>query len=131
MSFVKENPSIISKDLEIVGNLISKGSIEIEGNIKGDIDAETISIREDGKVVGNVRTKVLNIKGSFNGIVNCEKVNISDTARVIGEINYTSLSADYGAHINCQLKRVDKSNQRNEISTKLTDVKVSSEIKKS
>lgn len=114
MSFIKENPSIISKDLELLGNLKSKGSIEIEGSIKGDIESDTVSVREDGKVNGNIRAKVINIKGLFNGIATCEKINISDTAKITGEINYMSLSADYGANINCQLKRIDKNVLKNE-----------------
>lgn len=114
MSFIKENPSIISKDFEIVGNLKSKGSVEIEGLVKGDIDADSVTIREDGKVNGNIKTNVLNVKGFFNGTVYCEKINISDTAKISGEINYNSLSADYGASINCQLKRTDKNTLKNE-----------------
>jgi cytoskeletal protein CcmA (bactofilin family) len=129
MSFVKENPSIISKDLEIVGNLISKGSIEIEGSIKGDIEADTISIRENGKIVGNIKTKVLNVKGYFNGVITCEKINISDTAKIVGEINYVSLSADYGASINCQLKRIDKNSIKNDASKFVESIKVNNEKK--
>ena len=130
MSFIKENPSIISKDLELVGNLKSKGSIEIEGNVKGDIESDTVSIREDGRVNGNIRAKIINVKGIFNGIATCEKINISDTAKIVGEINYTSLSADYGASINCQLKRIDKNILKSEnISKQVEEIKVLNEKK--
>lgn len=105
MSLVKENPSIISKNLTITGNLKSNGIIEIEGEILGDIEADNISIREDGKVVGNVKTKVFNIKGIFEGSAISEKINISEKAIVTGELEYCSLAVDYGANINCQLKR--------------------------
>lgn len=117
MSFIKENPSIISRDLELIGNVRSKGSIEIEGAIKGDIEADTVSIRENGRINGNIKAKVINIKGLFNGVATCEKINISDTARITGEINYMSLSADYGASINCQLKRIEKNVLKNENTT--------------
>ena len=129
MSFIKDNPSIISKDLDIIGNLKSKGSIEIEGHIKGDIEADIVSIREDGKVTGNIKAKVLNIKGYFNGIITCEKINISDTAKIIGEISYVSLSADYGANINCQLKRIDKNAVKNDISKSIENIKINDEKK--
>lgn len=130
MSFIKENPSIISKDLDIIGDLKSKGSIEIEGHIKGDIEADMVSIREDGKVVGNIKTKILNIKGYFNGIITCEKINISDTAKITGEISYVSLSADYGANINCQLKRIDKNTAKNDITIKANEnIKINNEKK--
>lgn len=49
MSLVKENPSIISKNLTITGNLKSNGIIEIEGEVLGDIEADNISIREEDR----------------------------------------------------------------------------------
>lgn len=121
MSFIKENPSIISKDLELVGNVKSKGSIEVEGSINGDIEADTVSIRESGRISGNVKAKVINVKGLFDGVAVCEKINISDTAKITGEINYISLSADYGASINSQLKRIEKNVLKNESTVKQTE----------
>lgn len=121
MSFIKENPSIISKDLELVGNVKSKGSIEVEGSINGDIEADTVSIRESGRISGNVKAKVINVKGLFDGVAICEKINISDTAKITGEINYISLSADYGASINSQLKRIEKNVLKNESTAKQTE----------
>ena len=131
MNFIKENPSIISKDLDVSGNLKSKGAIEIEGNIDGDIEADTVSIRESGKMKGNIKAKTINIKGAFDGVAICEKINISDTAKITGEINYTSLSADYGASINCQLKRIDKNPLKNGSVKNIEEVKVLSEKKES
>lgn len=118
INLIKENPSIVSKDLKIVGNLKSKGLIEIEGTITGDIEADSVSIRENGKVDGNVKASILNVKGVFNGKAVCEKINISDTANVDGNLEYNSLSVDYGASINCQLKRIE--NIKN--SSKLLDI---------
>ena len=131
MNFIKENPSIISKDLDVSGNLKSKGAIEIEGNIDGDIEADTVSIRESGKMKGNIKAKTINIKGAFDGVAICEKINISDTAKITGEINYTSLSADYGASINCQLKRIETNPLKNGSVKNIEEVKVLSEKKES
>ena len=108
MSLVKENPSIISNNLVINGDLVSKGNIEIEGEIKGNITAELISIRENGKVFGDIKAKTINIKGCFNGKAIAEKINISEHAKVTGELEYVSLAVDYGASINCQLKRTEQ-----------------------
>ncbi len=110
MSFIKENPSILSKDLKLEnGNLKSSGSLEIEGIIIGDIEAYSVSIRETGNIRGNIKSKILNIKGTLIGSAFCEKINISETAKIDGDLNYSVLAVDYGAKINCQLKRIENS----------------------
>ena len=101
----KDVPSVISKSVNIVGDITNGGNIEIEGNIEGNVTADTITIREGGIIKGNIKSKILNIKGSFNGNANSEKINISDTANINGLLEYNFLSADYGASINCELKR--------------------------
>jgi cytoskeletal protein CcmA (bactofilin family) len=103
----KALPSLIAKDIFLEGKILNGGAFELEGKIKGNIEAETLTIRETGEIVGEVRCKVFNIKGIFNGNVIAEKINISDTAKVNGTLEYKFLSVDYGASINCQLKRTD------------------------
>jgi cytoskeletal protein CcmA (bactofilin family) len=68
--------------------------------------ADVVSIREDGRMDGNIKCGVFNIKGNFKGIACCEKINISDTAIVNGTLEYKFLAVDYGANINCELKRI-------------------------
>ena len=108
----KENPSIISKSMNIVGNIQAEnGIVEIEGTVKGDINAHTITIREQGNVEGNLKTKVLNIKGTFVGKIISNKLNISDTAVIKGSAEYEFLSVDYGADMTCEFKRFKTSDQ--------------------
>ena len=52
------------------------------------------------------------MKGTFNGNANVEKINISDSAVVSGLLEYNFLSADYGANINCELKRISQQDQK-------------------
>ena len=86
-----------------------------EGNIEGNVTADIVTIREGGVIKGNIHCKVLNIKGSFNGNANSEKINISDTASINGLLEYNFLSADYGASINCELKRVADQKSSNKL----------------
>ena len=100
------NPSLISGSVVIVGDINNGDNIEIEGSIEGNIFANIITIRESGKVKGNIKCSVLNIKGNFDGNAFCEKINMSDTAVVKGVLEYKFLAVDYGANINCELKRI-------------------------
>lgn len=111
----KDVPSVISKGVVITGNINNGGNIEIEGNITGDVVADTITIREGGNIKGNIKCKVFNIKGTFNGNANVEKINISDSAVVSGLLEYSFLSADYGANINCELKRFSQQQDQKKV----------------
>lgn len=99
-------PSLIAESVELVGNINRGNDIEIEGHVEGDIFVDMVTIRESGVVRGNVKCNVFNIKGRFDGNASCEKINISDTATINGVLEYKFLSVDYGANINCELKRV-------------------------
>jgi cytoskeletal protein CcmA (bactofilin family) len=117
MSFIKNltrdaTPSLISAETEVVGDIKNANNLEIEGTIKGNLLADTITIRESGRVTGNIQCHVFNIRGNFNGIVNCEKINISDAAIVIGTLEYKFLAVDYGANINCELKRIPEEDKK-------------------
>ncbi|MDR0571756.1 MAG: polymer-forming cytoskeletal protein [Rickettsiales bacterium] len=103
----KALPSLIAKDIFLEGKILNGGAFELEGKIKGNVEAETLTIRETGEIIGEVKCKIFNIKGVFSGSVVAEKINISDTAKVNGTLEYKFLSVDYGANINCQLKRID------------------------
>lgn len=109
----KDVPSVISKSVNINGDITNGGVIEIEGSVEGNMTADTITIREGGIIKGNIVSKVLNIKGTFNGNAKSDKINIADTAVINGLLEYSFLSADYGANINCELKRI--SDQKNNI----------------
>ena len=46
--------SLFAANLTVKGNIISKGEIQIEGMVEGDITGAFISIEEGGGVTGNV-----------------------------------------------------------------------------
>ncbi|MDR2077709.1 MAG: polymer-forming cytoskeletal protein [Rickettsiales bacterium] len=108
-NFTKDvTPSLISKGVVVVGDIKNGNYIEIDGTIEGNIMATVVTIREDGQINGNVKCAIFNIKGNFRGIASCEKINISDTAVINGTLEYKFLAVDYGANINCELKRISE-----------------------
>ncbi|MDR2778344.1 MAG: polymer-forming cytoskeletal protein [Rickettsiales bacterium] len=108
-NFTKDvTPSLIAKGVTVLGDIKDGNYIEIEGVIEGNILATVVTIREEGQISGNIKCAVLNIKGNFKGIASCEKINISDTAVVNGTLEYKFLAVDYGANINCELKRISE-----------------------
>lgn len=103
-----EIPSIIAADLKIVGNLICGGSIEVEGEIEGNVTCGKVTIRKTGSVKGDITSETIHIDGEVDGIVKGKGVTISETGRVSGIIIYESLSIKDGAYIDGQCKSADR-----------------------
>ncbi len=102
----KNTPTILAKDLKIEGDIFSSGLIEIEGFVKGNINGNSVIIREDGNMEGELMAESLSVKGIFTGTIRARNVNISSKARINGLVEYCSLSVEDGACIDGQFKQV-------------------------
>jgi len=105
-------PSIISGDLNIQGNLVCEGSIEIEGKIEGNVTCHLATIRKSGFVKGDVIADAVSVDGEIVGLVKARSVKLSETAKVTGIIMYESLSIEDGAYIDGQCKSTDKNTRQ-------------------
>ncbi len=90
-------PSIISPDLEIVGNLKSSGEIQIDGTVKGNIDGHLLTVGEQGKVDGSTVGETVRISGTVNGRVEAKTVRLAKSAKVTADITHESLAIEAGA----------------------------------
>ncbi len=91
-------PSIISPDLEIVGDLKSDGEIQIDGAVKGDIKGHMLTIGEQGKVDGSTVAETVRIFGTVNGRVQAKTVRLAESAKVTADITHESLAIEAGAY---------------------------------
>jgi cytoskeletal protein CcmA (bactofilin family) len=101
-------PSIIAADLRIVGNLMCSGSVEVEGEIEGNVTCGNVTIRRTGSIKGDVTADVIQVDGEINGLVKGRNVTLSETGRITGMIMYEALSVKDGAYIDGQCKSTDK-----------------------
>lgn len=115
---VKENKlrsgatTIISKDAEVLGDIIFIGSLEIEGQVKGNIrskEAEaTVRVLEDGRVEGDIVVARANLNGEIKGNVQAKTVELAAKARVDGNVYYEVLEMTKGAQVNGNLVHGEK-----------------------
>jgi cytoskeletal protein CcmA (bactofilin family) len=108
----KAIPTIIAKDLRVEGVINGSGVIEIEGYIKGLIDGNVITLRENGFVEGTIIAESVSIRGKFEGSLKAKSVSILGRAKVVGEIEYESLSVEDGACIDGQFKHVESKSDK-------------------
>lgn len=99
-------PSIISRDLNIVGDLHSEGEIQIDGSVNGDIRTHALVIGETAKVKGEIVADAIRILGSVNGQIKARVVKLAASAHVVGDILHEDLSIETGAFLEGHCKRM-------------------------
>ena len=106
---VKPKPpaSILSQDLNIVGNIKTTGDIQVEGTVEGDIKAHLLTIGETATIKGEVVADDVVINGRIIGRVRGLKVRLTSTARVEGDIIHKTIAIESGAHFEGSVQRQD------------------------
>ena len=61
--------SIISSDMKIKGKITASGGLVLLGNVVGDIKCNSLSIEESGFLKGNIDAELVSIAGKFDGQV--------------------------------------------------------------
>ncbi len=90
-------PSIIESDLKITGNVMSKGEIQVDGQIEGDIHCTSIIVGEEALIKGGIVSEDIVIRGRVVGSVRGTRVTLQANARVEGDVFHESLAIEQGA----------------------------------
>ncbi|MFH0988016.1 MAG: polymer-forming cytoskeletal protein [Parcubacteria group bacterium] len=94
--------TVIGSSIKIEGDLVSNGSIVVEGEVKGSLKTEkSLRIGERAKVVADVSAQEAVISGKVNGnIAVTDKLELAATAEVNGDIKAGTLTIAAGAVFN-------------------------------
>ena len=90
-------PTILARDLRVVGNLHSEGDIQVDGAVEGDIRTGKLTIGESGRVRGAVEAEKVTVAGALNGSIKGRTVSLLRSARVVADIVQEQLSIEAGA----------------------------------
>ena len=99
-------PSIISKDLKIVGDLSCEGEIQIDGAVDGDIRTKSLLVGETANIKGEIVADTLDVHGTINGQIKSRSVHLAKTAHVVGDILHENLAIETGAFLEGHCKRM-------------------------
>lgn len=100
-------PSIVSKDMTITGNIVSTGTVQVEGKIIGDIECNELTLGEGGEIRGQIRCESADIHGTVTGEMQVTTVSITATAVISGDIVHENVSIEARARVEGQLVRRD------------------------
>ena len=91
--------TLIGEGSRFEGNMNSRASLRIEGEIKGDIECEgDVTIGEKGVAYSNITARNAFIAGTVHGSVSTSEVlNITETGKVFGTISSKTIHIVAGA----------------------------------
>ncbi|TWX65753.1 polymer-forming cytoskeletal protein [Colwellia sp. C1TZA3] len=101
-------PSIISPDVNIVGNVSSEGVIQLDGRIEGEINVRHLTVGIHGLVEGAICAEEAIVKGRVTGSIQAHKVILEKTAEVRGNIQHEVISIEAGAVIEGKINHMSE-----------------------
>lgn len=100
-------PSVIGPDLIITGNLFSKGEMQVDGEVQGDIRATNLIVGERARITGTITAEEAVIRGQVMGSIRSRRVMLQSSSRVEGDIYHQSLAIEQGAYFEGKSRRSD------------------------
>jgi|AGTN01.2.fsa_nt_gi Integral membrane protein CcmA involved in cell shape determination len=97
--------SVIGPDVRIVGNIITQGEMQIDGQVEGDITCQTLVVGEGARIAGAVVAESVRVHGHLSGKIDANTVMIARSAEVVGDITHESLEIEAGGHLEGHLIR--------------------------
>jgi cytoskeletal protein CcmA (bactofilin family) len=108
--------SIIGPGMHIRGDIVTDGTVRIEGRVEGTIRAaQSVVLGKGGEVVGDIVTQDAVIGGHVAGSVLAEnRMELQSTAVIEGEIRARTqhLQLDEGARFNGQIQMIEEEPMR-------------------
>lgn len=79
------------------GNLVTSGSVRLDGRFDGRLICSRLEVTSDGYVNGYVSAREVVISGQVVGRLEARSVTLTDGAFVEGDVRYASIALDGGA----------------------------------
>jgi cytoskeletal protein CcmA (bactofilin family) len=100
--------SVIGNDLRIIGQglkIISQGTLQVDGEVEGDVGGSEVIIGEQGKVTGTVAAERVIVRGKISGVIRGVTVTLQSSSKVEGDIHHMSLAIEQGAEFDGRCRR--------------------------
>lgn len=101
----KQSPTIIGAGCKLTGDIKTDHTVQIHGEVVGNIVAETVVIGRGGHVVGEVRTPTLFLHGALDGPAIVNTANVFNAAQMTGTLSYRTLNITSNTGLECKLAK--------------------------
>jgi cytoskeletal protein CcmA (bactofilin family) len=113
----KVQHSVISRDLTIVGDIVTSGDVKIEGRVDGNITCRTLTLGQEPVINSTVTAEAVHVCGKFSGEIRAASVVLAKNANVTGDIYQNHLEIQEGASIEGNVRRLDAAKSQEKIKT--------------
>jgi len=100
-------PSASKMVPSIIGNVNSKGEIQVDGEIQGDIHCGSLLLGDKSQVMGSVIAEDIVVRGRVVGSIRGLRVTLQAQSHVEGDIFHQSLAIEQGAYFEGKSRRSD------------------------
>ncbi|WP_225029892.1 bactofilin family protein [Xinfangfangia pollutisoli] len=97
--------SVLGSDLKITGEITSSGTIEVLGEIDGNLSADVLTVGIEGRLSGSVSANTVEVKGRLDGKVLTDSFTMRASAQVAADVTYSVLIIESGATIEGRFAR--------------------------
>ena len=101
----KGNSSVIGADLTIIGNLVSRGEVQVDGEIQGDLHGTHIVIGETARITGSIIGEEIVVRGTVMGSIRGKRIALQSSSKVEGDVYHQSLAIEQGAYFEGKSRR--------------------------
>lgn len=104
----ESTPSIITREMHILGNIISDGVVDFDGTLDGNIRCNIFTLRSTGAVKGEVVASTVYVYGKVKGLIRAKNVHLYASCNVEGIIMHEAITIEDGAFVDGKFKRTDR-----------------------
>ena len=98
---------VVGPDLAIIGTIRNCQRVEIFGYVEGEVAAQTLVIREGGKVFGRIKAESAEVHGIMQGHAFVKNLmTIGRVGSVSGNVQYGQLAMELGAELSADVRNV-------------------------
>jgi cytoskeletal protein CcmA (bactofilin family) len=101
-------PSVIAKDIHMLGNVVSEGTVDFDGKLDGNIRCDTLVVRNNAFIKGEILANSVSVYGKVKGLIRAKTVHLYASCHVEGIIMHEALTIEDGAYLDGKCKRTDK-----------------------
>lgn len=98
-------PSVIGPDLLITGNLMSRGEVQIDGEVQGDVHATNLVVGDTARITGGIVADEVVVRGHVMGSVRGKRVLLQSSSHVEGDVYHLTLAIEQGAFFEGKSRR--------------------------
>ncbi len=98
-------PSIIGEDLTVTGNVLSRGEVQVDGTIQGDVHCSSLIVGEKAQITGGIVAEDVVVRGRVMGSVRGNRVTLQASSHVEGDVFHKSLAIEQAAFFEGKSRR--------------------------